>query len=428
MPPFDQWSDGRPTNLFVGRFEEPRKGFAVLLAAFAQIQQALPTARLVVVGAGNSAQFRAEAEALSIHSLHFVGSVSAADLPRYYRSADVFCAPSTGQESFGIILVEALSSGCPVVASAIEGYGQVLTHRKDGLLVPPGNAQALAASLLHVLHNPPLKQIMIQAGLETANQYAWRDVSDRIIEVYEHARSAARGTARPFMALPSPRLLPNFEALVTPQGGVLLARPVVQSPSETVSHGTQGVKYMLTEPFEARVRAITQRVVGRVLGRSRISPNALTILGLVLTLGVTVTLATGHLFWGGVLVLLTSAFDMFDGALARATKRNSTFGAFFDSTIDRYAEAFIFLGLLLHYQRVPAAQFEMSFVYLAIIGSLMVSYTRARAEALGLECKVGILARPERVILLSLGLMIGWLPFTLAILALFTNIMAVQRI
>lgn len=185
---------------------------------------------------------------------------------------------------------------------------------------------------------------------------------------------------------------------------------------------------MLTEPFEARVRAITQRVVGHVLGRSGITPNMLTILGLILTLGVTVTLATGYLVWGGILVLLTSAFDMFDGALARATQRNSTFGAFFDSTIDRYSEALIFLGLLLYYQGVPGAYYELSFVYLAIIGSLMVSYTRARAEALGLECKVGILARPERIILLSLGLLTGWLNFTLAILALFTNFTAAQRI
>lgn len=184
---------------------------------------------------------------------------------------------------------------------------------------------------------------------------------------------------------------------------------------------------MLTEPFEARVRALTQRVVGRLLGRSRITPNMLTILGLLLTLAVTLTLAAGHLVWGGILVLLTSAFDMLDGALARATERNSKFGAFFDSTIDRYSEALIFLGLLLHYQGVQGSQLQAGLVYLAIIGSLMVSYTRARAEALGLDCKVGILARPERIILLSIGLIIGWLDFTLAILALFTNLTAGQR-
>lgn len=185
---------------------------------------------------------------------------------------------------------------------------------------------------------------------------------------------------------------------------------------------------MFPEAFEARVRALTQRIVGRVLGRSGISPNLLTIIGVVLTLSVTVTLALGYLAWGGLLVLLTSLFDMLDGALARATQRNSTFGAFLDSTMDRYAEALIFLGLLIYYQRIPGSYYELVFVYLAIVGSLMVSYTRARAEALGLDCKVGILARPERVILLSFGLIVGWLHVVLAILALFTNVTALQRI
>lgn len=426
VEPFSEWRNGRPTVLFVGRFEEPRKGFTALLAAFTKVQQALPAAQLLVVGRGDPAVF--QAQECSVHSLHFLGPVSAAALPRYYRSADVVCAPSTGQESFGIILVEAMSSGCPIVATNIEGYSQVLTHRREGLLVPPNHPDALAVALLQVLGDRQLQQAFSLAGPTTAARYAWPDVSDRIIEVYERARTRAGLTSPTYVSLPAPRLLPGFDPLLTAHGTVLLACPVVQSAPKAIAAGTEGVEYMLTEPFEARVRAVTQRVVGRVLGRSGISPNVLTILGFLLTLCVTITLASGHLFWGGVLVLLTSAFDMFDGALARATKRNSTFGAFFDSTIDRYAEAFIFLGLLLHYQRVPASQFEISFVYLAIIGSLMVSYTRARAEALGIECKVGILARPERIILLSLGLMIGWLPFTLAVLALFTNITAMQRI
>lgn len=185
---------------------------------------------------------------------------------------------------------------------------------------------------------------------------------------------------------------------------------------------------MFTEAFEARVRATTERIVRRVFGRSSLSPNALTMIGLFLTLGVTATLALGYLFWGGVLVLVTSLFDMLDGALARATERKSVFGAFLDSTMDRYSEALVFLGLLIYYQRVPGIHYELIFVYLTIVGSLMVSYTRARAEALGLECKVGMLARPERVILLSLGLIVGWLHVALAILALFTNVTAVQRV
>lgn len=428
IDPLPQWHDGRPTVLFVGRFEEPRKGFAILLAAFAQVQRILPAARLLVVGWGDPAPFEDQAAALGIHSLHFVGPVAADELPRYYRSADVFCAPSTGQESFGIILVEAMSSGCPVVASNIAGYAQVVTHRHDGLLVPALNASALAVALLQVLGDQGLQQQLAAQGPVTAARYAWPDVCERIVAVYERAHMLANHRSITSMSTPRQPLLVRPQPLLTPQGTVVFAASIVQSEPQTVAYEPQGVHSMLSQPFEARVRAITQRIVGRMLGRSGVTPNMLTILGLLLTLGVTVTLATGHLVWGGVLVLLTSAFDMFDGALARATKQNSTFGAFFDSTIDRYSEALIFLGLLLYYQYAPAKNFEVSFLYLAVVGSLMVSYTRARAEALGIECKVGILARPERIILLSLGLIIGWLHVTLAILALFTNFTAIQRI
>ena len=185
---------------------------------------------------------------------------------------------------------------------------------------------------------------------------------------------------------------------------------------------------MLSEPFEARVRAVTQRVAGRLLGRSGISPNTITTVGLLLTLTVTYTLATGQLVLGGILVLVTSAFDMLDGALARATDRKSAFGAFFDSTVDRYTEALILLGLLLHYERMPGGRWEVALIYLSIVGSLMVSYTRARAEALGFDGKAGLLARPERIVLLAFGLIVGWLSFALAILAIFTNFTAVQRV
>lgn len=429
VEPLPHLRDEQPTILFVGRFEEPRKGFSVLLPAFAEVQRVIPDARLLVVGRGDPGPFQAQAEALGVRHLSFEGVASADDLPRYYRSVDLLCAPSTGQESFGIILAEAMSSGCPVVASEIEGYAQVVTHRRQGLLVPPCQPEALAGALLHVLFDRQLRDQFAVAGPETAARYAWQDVSERVVEVYERACFAAKGPESCQVIMPSLPLLPKTSTLLAGPGAAVLAAPVVQlAPTSTVYSESQGATPMLTEPFEARVRAITQRVVGHVLGRSGITPNMLTIIGLVLTLGVTATLATGHLVWGGILVLLTSAFDMFDGALARATKRNSTFGAFFDSTIDRYSEALIFLGLLLYYQRMPGAHFELGFVYLAIIGSLMVSYTRARAEALGLECKVGILARPERIILLSLGLLIGWLNFTLVILALFTNFTAAQRI
>jgi CDP-diacylglycerol--glycerol-3-phosphate 3-phosphatidyltransferase len=185
---------------------------------------------------------------------------------------------------------------------------------------------------------------------------------------------------------------------------------------------------MLPKSLEERVRVLTQRVAGQLLGRLGISPNTITTIGLLLTIAVTMTLWSGHLVWGGILVLITSAFDMLDGALARATNRKSAFGAFFDSTVDRYTEALILLGILLYYESLPGVRWEVPLVYISIVGSLMVSYTRARAEALGFDGKTGILARPERIILLSFGLLVGWLPFALAILALFTNFTAAQRV
>ena len=150
-PLFAEWHAGPPTLLFVGRFEEPRKGFAVLLEAFAHLQRTRPDVRLLVVGRGDPAPFQARASELELRNIHFAGPASADELPRYYRSADVLCAPSTGQESFGIILVEAMSSGLPIVAADIPGYAGVMTHRQEGLLVPPSNPDAFAAALLHLL-------------------------------------------------------------------------------------------------------------------------------------------------------------------------------------------------------------------------------------------------------------------------------------
>lgn len=420
--PWPQWQDGRPTILFVGRFEEPRKGFDVLLQAFMHVQQAMPNARLLVIGPGDPQPFQMRFATLGVHSVEFLGGVSNEDKARYYRTADVFCAPSTGQESFGIILAEAMSSGSALVASDIDGYRQLVTHRREGLLVSPGHVEALAGALIHLLANRDVRVALGAAGSATAMRYAWYDVAERVLQVYEQVQRAPKRT---FLVLPFQQST-SLKGVSVPGKH---AESAHASSSATNGHlSTQGTLPMLPEPFEARIRSIMQHVVGRVLGNSGITPNMLTTFGLLLTLVVTLTLAKGHLVLGGGLVLLTSAFDMLDGALARATHQQSTFGAFFDSTMDRYAESLIFLGLLLFYQTVSDAQFQIVLVYLAIVGSLMVSYTRARAEAQGLTCKGGILARPERVILLSLGLLTGWMTFALAVLALFTNVTAFQRI
>lgn len=427
LAPWPDWNDGRPNVLFVGRFDEPRKGFNVLLEAWHDVEAVCPAARLLVVGRGDVEGLARRIAEQRLRNIVLVGPVSAENLPRWYRTATVFCAPSTGQESFGIILAEAMSSGVPVVASDIDGYRSVVQHRGEGLLVPPNQPAALAAALIHLLAQPMEQQAFAEAGRSTALRYAWSDVADRVVEVYERAMWLRRlSDQRSQVWVEQRRVAPALAAASHGPATIVQGRGGGDRP---VSPNPQGEQPMLSKSFEAKVRVWTQQVVGRVLGRSGISPNVLTALGLLATTAVTLTLAQGYLRLGGLLVLVTSAFDMLDGALARATDRKSTFGAFLDSTVDRYAEALIFLGLLLFYQRQPDAQWATSLIYLTIVGSLMVSYTRAKAEALGYDCKVGLLGRPERIMLLAFGLfVVSWLPFALAVLAIFTNFTAAQRV
>lgn len=164
------------------------------------------------------------------------------------------------------------------------------------------------------------------------------------------------------------------------------------------------------------------------LRHTGITPNALTLLGFGLTLLAAFILATGALRWGALLLLLASLFDMLDGALARAMGRSSKFGAFLDSTLDRYSESVTMLALVYYYAGQGDGRVQAVLVVAALVGSLMVSYTRARAEALNVECKVGLLQRPERVVLLIAGLLSGWMTPVLWGLALLANFTALQRI
>ncbi len=159
-----------------------------------------------------------------------------------------------------------------------------------------------------------------------------------------------------------------------------------------------------------------------------VTPNGVSIVGFLLTILASGLLAAGELFWGGVLLILASSCDMIDGSLARYTAQESKFGAFLDSTLDRYSESITLLGLVVYYASSPDRQIQLFLIFLALIGSWMVSYTRARAEGLQIECKVGILQRPERIFILIAGLILGWMMPVLWILAVFTNITAVQRI
>jgi CDP-diacylglycerol--glycerol-3-phosphate 3-phosphatidyltransferase len=179
-----------------------------------------------------------------------------------------------------------------------------------------------------------------------------------------------------------------------------------------------------------RVRDWTQGIrsaMARVLGGWGVAPNTLTLLGYVLHLPVMYMLATGHLRLGGALFVVASAFDALDGSVAREMGQASTFGAFLDSVVDRFSEGTVLFGLLLYYLN-SGARLEPALIYVAVFGSLLVSYTRARAEGLGIACKEGLFTRFERVILLAAGLMLGLTRPALWILAILSVFTALQRI
>ena len=169
----------------------------------------------------------------------------------------------------------------------------------------------------------------------------------------------------------------------------------------------------------------------RILVMIGLTPNWLTIIGLVMTVVPAYYLFIGKETLGAIWILVSSVFDMFDGAVARLRGNGSKFGAFFDSTTDRYAEFIIYLGLLgwqMQHLSTPNFRPDVLITLIALVGAFMVSYTRARAEGLGIACKVGWFGRPERIILLVLGLMFHILFWILAFLAVVTHLTAFQRI
>lgn len=169
---------------------------------------------------------------------------------------------------------------------------------------------------------------------------------------------------------------------------------------------------------------ITNPVIG-ILSKSGIKPDALTFTGLAINIGAAYVIATGHFPLGGILILVAGLFDLLDGALARFAKKTTKFGAILDSTVDRISEAAIFCGLLVWYM---PGRLEILLIFAVLIGSFLVSYIRARAEGLGLECKVGLFTRAERVIVLAVGLLVNQVVIALWILVVFVYITVVQRL
>jgi phosphatidylinositol alpha-mannosyltransferase len=172
------------TVLFLGRYDEPRKGMAVLLDALPSLVERFPAVQLLIVGRGDEDELRSKAGGLAAH-LRFLGQVDDPGKACALRSADVYCAPNTGGESFGIVLVEAMAAGTPVVASDLHAFRQVLRDGKAGRLVAVDDGAALASGLIAVLEDDRLAQRYVAAGADAVQGYDWSVVANQIMRVYE---------------------------------------------------------------------------------------------------------------------------------------------------------------------------------------------------------------------------------------------------
>ena len=178
---------------------------------------------------------------------------------------------------------------------------------------------------------------------------------------------------------------------------------------------------------ESAARRITGPLLP-ILSKSRLKPNTLTWVGLALTIVAAGTIATNHLLIGGFLVLFSGLFDIFDGALARFTQQTTRFGALLDSTVDRLSEAALLLGLLILYIIRTGSSAEILLIFLALVGSFLTSYVRARAEGLGIDCQVGLFTRAGRVIILALGLLFNQILIALLVLVVLSFVTVGQRL
>jgi len=195
VAPIEEFCDGKQNILFLGRLER-RKGLIYLIKAYQQIKREIPNSRLIVVGPGTRLRKPYE-KWIKQHGLDdvvFVGYVSEDEKPRYYRTADVYCSPATSRESFGIVLLEAMAVGKPVVATNIDGYANVVTHGEDGLLVPPRDTRRLAEALISVMGDETLRQRLASRARLTAEEYSWEHIAQRVFDYYVRVLSESRRT------------------------------------------------------------------------------------------------------------------------------------------------------------------------------------------------------------------------------------------
>ena len=193
--PFPEYLDGKINVLFVGRMEK-RKGLKYLLMAYSRLKWQFPNLRLLVVGPGtpDKDSFRVLGEH-SLRDVEFVGGVSQDDLVRYYKTADIFCSPATGRESFGIVLLEAMASGTPIVASRLKGFQTVLEEGMQGLMAPPKDDVALADALRQMIQDPKMRSAMGAFGERRAYEFRWERVAGLVLDYYESVRAEVERNA-----------------------------------------------------------------------------------------------------------------------------------------------------------------------------------------------------------------------------------------
>ncbi|MFL5682407.1 MAG: glycosyltransferase family 4 protein [Chloroflexota bacterium] len=220
--PIARWQDGTPNVLFVGR-HEPRKGLLDLLKAHRILRRTGYEERLLVVGSGpQEREARRYVATRGLKAVEFLGRVSDAEKAQLFRTADVFCSPATGGESFGIVLLEAMAAGAPIVASDIHGYKGVVRRGREGLLVPPHEPKELARAIARLLDDPVMRIEMSAAGRRRAEEFSWPRVTAKVEDYYGFVirRLAATGS------------LPEDFRSPVPQAPPLRARPPTSPGSD----------------------------------------------------------------------------------------------------------------------------------------------------------------------------------------------------
>lgn len=212
--PIARWQDGTPNVLFVGR-HEPRKGLLDLLKAHRILRKTGSESRLLIVGSGpQEREARRYVATRGLQAVEFLGRVSDAQKAQLFRTADVYASPATGGESFGIVLLEAMAAGTPIVCSDIHGYKGVVRRGREGLLVPPREPKELAIAIDRLLRDPALREQMGAAGLERAEEFSWPRVTAKVDDYYGFVirRLAAAGNLPPGFRAEVPQAPPPLRA------------------------------------------------------------------------------------------------------------------------------------------------------------------------------------------------------------------------